>query len=44
MVRGGFYFWGSLMVSAIFGSVPVVILYAVSLDYFIAGMTTGAVK
>src|ERR1700737_2959703 len=44
MVRGDVYFWGPLMASAIVGSVPVVILYALSLDYFIAGMTTGAVK
>lgn len=44
MVRGDVYFWGPLMASAIVGSVPVVLLYALSLDYFIAGMTTGAVK
>jgi len=44
MVRGDVYFWGPLMASAILGSVPVVILYALSLDYFISGMTTGAVK
>jgi multiple sugar transport system permease protein len=44
MVRGDVYFWGPLMASAIVGSVPVVILYALSLDYFVAGMTTGAVK
>ena len=44
MVRGDVYFWGPLMASAIIGSIPVVILYALSLDYFISGMTTGAVK
>jgi multiple sugar transport system permease protein len=44
MVRGDVYFWGPLMASSIVGSIPVVILYALSLDYFIAGMTTGAVK
>jgi multiple sugar transport system permease protein len=44
MVRGDVYFWGPLMASSIVGSVPVVILYALSLDYFISGMTTGAVK
>jgi ABC-type glycerol-3-phosphate transport system permease component len=32
------------MASAVVGSVPVVILYALSLDYFISGMTTGGVK
>jgi multiple sugar transport system permease protein len=44
MVRGDVYFWGPLMASAVLGSIPVVILYALSLDYFISGMTTGAVK
>lgn len=44
MVRGDVYFWGPLMAAAVLGSVPVVILYALSLDYFISGMTTGAVK
>jgi multiple sugar transport system permease protein len=44
MVRGDVYFWGPLMASAVVGSVPVVIVYALSLDWFISGMTTGAVK
>lgn len=44
MVRGDVYFWGPLMASAIVGSLPVVILYGLSLDRFISGMTTGAVK
>ena len=37
-------FWGPLMASAILGSLPVVIVYALSLNYFISGMTTGATK
>ncbi len=32
------------MAAAVLGSIPVVIVYALSLDYFISGMTTGAVK
>ena len=44
MVRGDVYFWGPLMAAAVLGSVPVVIVYALSLDYFVSGMTTGAVK
>lgn len=44
MVRGDVYFWGPLMASAVIGSLPVVIVYAFSLDYFVSGMTTGAVK
>ena len=44
MVRGDVYFWGPLMASAILGSIPVVIVYALSLNSFISGMTTGATK
>ncbi len=44
MIRGDVYFWGPLMASAILGSLPVVIVYALSLNYFISGMTTGATK
>ena len=44
MVRGDVYFWGPLMASAIIGAVPVVIVYALSLNSFISGMTTGATK
>lgn len=44
MVRGDVYFWGPLMASAILGALPVVIVYGLSLNYFIAGMTTGATK
>jgi multiple sugar transport system permease protein len=44
MIRGDVYFWGPLMASAVLGSLPVVIVYALSLDHFISGMTTGAVK
>jgi multiple sugar transport system permease protein len=44
MVRGDVYFWGPLMASAVLGSLPVVVVYALSLDYFVSGMTTGAVK
>jgi multiple sugar transport system permease protein len=44
MVRGDVYFSGPLMASSIIGSIPVVIVYALSLDYLISGMATGAVK
>ena len=44
MVRGDVYFWGPLMASSILGSLPVVIVYGLSLNYFISGMTTGATK
>ena len=44
MVRGDIYFWGSLMAGAVLGSVPIVILYVFFLDYYVSGLTAGAIK
>lgn len=44
LVLGDVYFWGSLMAAALLGSVPVAILYAFFLEYYVKGMTAGAVK
>ncbi|RME78410.1 MAG: carbohydrate ABC transporter permease [Chloroflexi bacterium] len=41
---GDVYFWGQLMAGAILGSVPVVIIYSFLMDYYLAGLTAGAVK
>jgi multiple sugar transport system permease protein len=41
---GDLYFWGNLMAGAVLGSVPVVIVYSFLMDYYLAGMTAGAVK
>jgi len=41
---GDLYFWGKLMAGAVLGSVPVVIIYSFIMDYYLAGMTAGAVK
>jgi multiple sugar transport system permease protein len=38
------YFWGSLMAAALLGSVPIAILYSFFLEYYVKGMTAGAVK
>ena len=43
LVRGDIYEWGSLMAGALFGSLPVVILYSFFVDYYVSSMT-GAVK
>jgi multiple sugar transport system permease protein len=43
LVRGDVYEWGSLMAGALFGSLPVVILYSFFVDYYVSSMT-GAVK
>jgi multiple sugar transport system permease protein len=44
LIRGDIYFWGSLMAGAILGSVPIVLLYVFFLDYYVSGLTAGAVK
>ena len=44
LIRGDIYFWGSLMAGAVLGSVPIVILYVFFLDYYVSGLTAGAVK
>jgi multiple sugar transport system permease protein len=44
LIRGDIYFWGELMAGAVLGSVPIVILYVFFLDYYVSGLTAGAVK
>ena len=43
LVRGDIYEWGALMAGALFGSLPVVILYSFFVDHYVSSMT-GAVK
>jgi multiple sugar transport system permease protein len=44
LIRGDIYFWGGLMAGAVLGSVPIVLLYVFFLDYYVSGLTAGAVK
>jgi multiple sugar transport system permease protein len=44
LVRGDDFFWGELMAAALLGSIPVALLYSFFVEYFVAGMTAGAVK
>ena len=44
LIRGDIYYWGSLMAGAVLGSVPIVIIYVFFLDYYVAGLTQGALK
>ena len=44
LIRGDVFYWGSLMAGALIAGVPVAILYSFFLDYFIKGITGGAVK
>jgi multiple sugar transport system permease protein len=44
LIRGDIYYWGSLMAGAVLASVPIVILYVFVLDYYVSGLTAGAIK
>ena len=44
LIRGDIYYWGSLMAGAVLASVPVVVGYVFFLDYYVSGLTAGAVK
>ena len=41
---GNIYYWGALMAGACIGSIPIVIAYVFFLDYYVSGLTSGAVK
>ena len=43
-IRCDIYYWGQLMAGAVLGSVPIVILYVFFLDYYVSGLTAGAIK
>jgi multiple sugar transport system permease protein len=43
LVDGDVYHWGSLMAGALFGSIPVAVLYSFFVEYYVSGMT-GAIK
>ncbi len=44
LIRGDSFFWGELMAGALLGSVPVALIYSFFVEYFVAGLTAGAVK
>jgi multiple sugar transport system permease protein len=44
LIRGDVFFWGSLMAGALIAGAPVAILYSFFLDYFVRGITGGALK
>ena len=44
LIRGDIYYWGSLMAGATIGSLPIVIAYVFFLDYYVSGLTAGAIK
>jgi multiple sugar transport system permease protein len=44
LIRGDVFFWGSLMAGALVATLPVVVLFSLFLDHYVAGLTAGAVK
>jgi multiple sugar transport system permease protein len=44
LIRGDVYHWGGLMAGALLAAAPPVIVYAFLMDYYIAGLTSGATK
>ncbi len=44
LIRGDVFHWGGLMSGALLAAAPPVIIYAFLMDYYIAGLTSGATK
>jgi multiple sugar transport system permease protein len=44
LIRGDVYYWGSLMAGALLGSIPIAMIYSFFLDYYVSGLTAGAIK
>ena len=44
LIKADVLFWGSLMASAVLGSVPVAVIYSFFVEHYVSGLTAGAVK
>ena len=44
LIKGDVFHWGGLMAGALLAAAPPVIIYAFLMDYYIAGLTSGATK
>jgi multiple sugar transport system permease protein len=44
LMRADIYYWGLLMAGAVMASLPIVLVYVWFLDYYVSGLTAGAVK
>lgn len=44
LIRGDIYYWGSLMAGAMLGAIPIIVVYVFFLDYYVSGLTAGAIK
>jgi len=44
LIRGDVFQWGKIMAACLLASLPPVVIYALLMDYYIAGLTAGATK
>ena len=44
LIRGDVYYWGPLMAAAVLGALPVVLIYIFFMEYYVSGLTAGALK
>lgn len=44
LARSDYYFWGPLMAASTIASIPIAILFFVFMDWYVSGLTAGAVK
>jgi len=44
LIRGDVFYWGSLMAGVVIASIPVVVAFVFLMDYYVSGLTAGAIK
>jgi multiple sugar transport system permease protein len=44
LIRGDIYYWGSLMAATFTGAIPIIVFYGFFMDYYVSGLTAGAIK
>jgi multiple sugar transport system permease protein len=44
LIKGDVFNWGQIMTGALLGALPPLVIYAFLMDYYIAGLTSGATK
>ncbi len=44
LIKGDVFNWGQIMTAALLGAMPPLVIYAFLMDYYIAGLTSGATK
>ena len=44
LIRGDVFAWGTIMAACVMGAAPPIIIYTFLMDYYVAGLTSGATK